>query len=92
MRIHPVFHISKLYPYETSDNELQRDGVLPSAVIIDGEEQWEVDRIVKHRFFKGNKEYRVKWTGYPMSANTWENAEEMLATSREIVEEYEMKN
>jgi hypothetical protein len=91
MRIHPIFHISKLRPYISSYVPQQRDGIRPDAIIIDGEEQFEVDGIVRHRFRKGKKQYWVKWTGYAMSDNTWENADEMLKTARDCVEEYERR-
>ena len=32
---------------------------------------WSVERIVQSRTRRGRKEYLVKWSGYPVSANTW---------------------
>ena len=32
---------------------------------------YEVEYITKMREVDGNKEFRIKWVGYPSSENTW---------------------
>ena len=49
MRIYNVFHASKLAPYHFSDVPIQNKGIRPEALIIEGDEVFEVDCIVKHR-------------------------------------------
>ncbi|KAJ9520420.1 hypothetical protein QJQ45_000181 [Haematococcus lacustris] len=71
-RIHPVFHVSLLRPYEGNF------GRLPPTVLgwLDDSPQYEVERIVNHRHVRAGKakEYLVKWKGYEDSDNTWEPA------------------
>ena len=52
----------------------------PELITEDGDEEWEVERVVKERTVKrgrnGTKriEYLVKWLGYPEWEMTWEPA------------------
>jgi hypothetical protein len=36
------------------------------------ESNYEVERILERRTRNGKLEYRVKWSGYPLSQSTWE--------------------
>ena len=89
MKIHPTFHVSKLRAYLQSDKGLQRSNVRPEAMMIDGEEQYEVDRIVRHRMNRKKKQYLIKWTGYDNNDNTWEFADDVKKYAARIVEQYE---
>jgi transposase InsO family protein len=75
--IHNVFHTMLLRPAATDPFPSQRnDDYQPPAELIDGEEEWQIDRITGERMVKVGrgyrKEYRVKWTGY--SRETWTKA------------------
>jgi hypothetical protein len=65
MKIHRVFHVSLLK--KENRDELQPRPVTPEPILVDGEEEWEVDRILGYRWKKmGRKyhlQYRVRWTG-----------------------------
>ena len=87
MKIHPVFHVSKLKPLKSSDStnypgraSAEAPRPPPELVNEDGDEEWEVESIVKERITKrgrnGKKrvEYLVKWVGYPEWEMTWEPA------------------
>lgn len=65
-----------------SDNESgnQSSGTTP-------EEEFKVERIVKHRMRRGQIEYMIKWDGYSSSDNTWE-PESNLTHSKDLLEEY----
>src|SRR6266403_142499 len=72
-RIHDVFHTSLLNPY----HETTAHGpnfTCPPPDLIEGEEEFEVERIVTHRTFGQSKclQYLIKWKGYPESDNSWE--------------------
>jgi len=70
-RVHPVFHVSLLKPYQT-DGRVQP----PIPLLVDGEVFYLIDRILDHRSTKqGRKritEYLIKWQGYGPEHNTWE--------------------
>ena len=70
-RVHPVFHVSLLKPYQT-DGRVQP----PIPLLVDEEVYYLIDRILDHRSTKqGRKritEYLIKWQGYGPEHNTWE--------------------
>jgi hypothetical protein len=83
MRIHPVFHVSLLRPY-VSDGRVQP----PPVATLEGEEEFEVERILDHRSRHRNKtEFLVRWSGYGPEHDTWE-PEEGLVNAPEILREY----
>jgi Chromo (CHRromatin Organisation MOdifier) domain len=58
-RIHLTFHVALLEPYQ------RREGVeLPEAVEIEGEAEWEVERILDTRVKRKKRMYLVRWKGY----------------------------
>jgi hypothetical protein len=82
-KIHDVFHAGLLTPYEETrvhgPNFLQ-----PPPDILDGEPEWEVERIMHHKGTK-NKQYQVKWKGY--EDLSWE-PEENLSNAQSALEDY----
>lgn len=99
MKIHPVFHVSKLKPYrdgaaewpERKQDDLQRPP--PELLNEDGEEEWEVEKILNRRTRQTGRsgrrvEYLVLWRGYPEWEATWE-PESHLKNARQAIEEYE---
>jgi hypothetical protein len=67
-RMHPVFHVSLLKPFEKGP-----DYKAPRPVrVIDGEPEWEVEAIVKHRYTShGATEFLVHWKGFGREWQTW---------------------
>ena len=47
-RIHHVFHVSNLKRFHRS-KELEREERPPSPIVFDGEEEYEVEAILKHK-------------------------------------------
>lgn len=92
-RIHNVFHSSQLKPYYVDDGQyLGRPRISrPPPEIIDGEEEWGVERILDHRTRRVGRgtvvEYLVKWLGYPDSDNSWVPSGDVHASA--LVEEYQ---
>ncbi|KAJ9531173.1 hypothetical protein QJQ45_000822 [Haematococcus lacustris] len=88
-RIHPVFHVSLLRPYEGNF------GRLPPTELgwLDDSPQYEVERIVSHRHVRAGKakEFLVKWKGYEDSDNTWEPASN-LANAPDCVNLYKAQH
>lgn len=83
INIHPVFHVN-LLEKKTADN-FDRDPVPVPPITIDGEEEWEVDKILNSRWYRGKPEYLIRWKGFSVAHNSWEpqanvsNAKEALA-------------
>ncbi len=97
-RVHPVFHVSKLKSFVPIDAEKfphQPAWDRPPPADIDGDVEYEVERIVDRRVRvdKNNKQatfYRVQWQGYPDHEATWEPAEH-LKNARNAIEDYERR-
>ena len=60
----------------------------PKLVIIKGEEEFEVEKILNKRMIRGKKKFLVRWKGYMVEEDTWENREN-LENAKELVEEFE---
>ena len=71
-RIHNVFHATLLQPYignKIYGNNYPR----PLPKILEGEEVYEVEMILKHWWRGRGYQYYVKWKGYPITKVTWES-------------------
>ena len=62
-RIHPVFHVSNLKRFKWSE-EFEREERPPSPVVVSGEEEYEVEAILKHKGKGARRLYLVMWKGY----------------------------
>ena len=89
--IHDVFHASLLTQYkETAEHGINFHQ--PPPEMVDGEEEYEVQTIMGHRFFgKGRKlQYLVRWKGYSAADDTWEAADQVFAP--QLLEAYHRKH
>ena len=46
--------------------EFEREETLPSPVVVDGEEEYEVEAILRHKGKGARGLYLVMWKGYPI--------------------------
>jgi len=70
-KIHNVFHATLLRPY--LENEIYGNNYpRPLPELLEGEEVYEVETILKHRRRGRGYQYYVKWKGYPITEATWE--------------------
>ena len=44
----------------------------PPPDLVEGSEEYEVEKIENSQVYQGKLQYLVKWKGYPVSDNTWE--------------------
>jgi hypothetical protein len=82
-KIHNVFHISLLEPADP-ETPIQKDFYYQA----DGNDEWEVEKIITHRKNGRTVEYLVKWLDYPDSENTWEPATH-LTNCRQLLRQYQ---
>ncbi len=65
-RLHHTFHISLLEPYHTRDGR-----VTPEPLDIEGEEEWEVERILDRAQTRaGQERFLVRWKGFGPEGDT----------------------
>jgi len=75
-RIHPVFHVSLLKPFESSDTFDHSQSLRPLPDLSQGPDVYLVERVLDRRVRKVKRrsvvEYLIKWQGYPLHEATWE--------------------
>jgi len=86
IKIHPVVNVSRVR-LNTSQVKGQKK-VPPKLVIIEGEEEFEVEKIINKRIVRGKEKFLVQWKGYTAEADTWKSREN-LENARELIEEFE---
>jgi len=86
IKIHLVVNISRIRRY-IGQVEGQRKEQ-PAPVVIEGEEEWEVERILNKQWIRGKNKYLVWWKGFMAESDTWEG-EENLENAKKAIEEYE---
>uniref|UniRef100_A0A0W0FB28 Putative reverse transcriptase-rnase h-integrase n=1 Tax=Moniliophthora roreri TaxID=221103 RepID=A0A0W0FB28_MONRR len=83
-KVHPVFHALLLTPYKR--NEVHgRNFLKPPPDLVEGQEEHEIEAIVRHTPKRKPQRFLVSWKGYPSAENEWlweedfEHAKETLA-------------
>ncbi|KXN80920.1 hypothetical protein AN958_06829 [Leucoagaricus sp. SymC.cos] len=56
--------------------------------MIQGEEQYEVEGIVNHRYCKEGLQYLVKWKGYGHQENKWIHEDKLTRFADELIQKY----
>ena len=86
-----MFHVSKLRPYHEDRNIHEETYARPPPDIIDDEEQWEIEKIVRHERRGRGRRYLIHWKGYLAEEDLWlsesvlaEDAPELLAEYKQI--------
>ena len=62
-----MFHISLLRRFARGGDGQK----VAIPIIIDGEAEWEVEQLVRHRMSRGKRQYLVKYRGFDMSEAVW---------------------
>lgn len=89
--MHPVFHAALLSPYKQTAVHGPAYAE-PPPELVKGEDEWEVEAILRHRKYRGGKvRYLVKWKEYPTSENSWKK-EEDLEHSKQLIHAYKRQN
>jgi hypothetical protein len=86
-RIHNVFHISLLERWKPRKGEEDPNTLSPN-ITPEGEEVWEVEKIVAKRKRKGQQQYLLRWKGYDESWDTW-TPESDFENMEDLLKEYE---
>ena len=87
-KVHPVFYVSLLEPYNRRSEEAELDS--PPVVVLPDGEEYEVEAILNTRRRRGTTEYLIKWTGYPDWEISWE-LEKNLQNAKKLLEEFKSR-
>ena len=89
-KIHDVFHVGTFRHYSPSPEGLgPRVAAPPDPTLIDGEEEYEVDEILKYRLYRRQHQFLVSWKGYGREADEWiplsnlDNSPDMVAAFKQ---------
>jgi len=86
IKIHPVVNVSRIRRYVGQVQGQKKEQPLP--VIIEGEKEWEMERILNKRRVRGKDKYLVRWRGFTAESDTWEDREN-LKNAKEAIKEFE---
>ena len=86
-----MFHASLLTPYRETTQK-GANFTRPPPELVEGEAEYEVKEIVKHRHHGRQKvlQYLIKWKDYPSCDNTWEPVEQVFAPA--LLKAYHQKH
>ena len=73
-RLHPVFNVVKLTAAPMDPIPGRHRPQPPPPELVDGEEEYIVEDIIDSRMFRRRLQYLVKWEGYGLEYNTWEDS------------------
>lgn len=82
---HSVINVSKLTPFIEQIPGI--NDVKPDPSLVDGFEEFEVEKILDKKMVKGRIHFLIKWKGYSALHNSWE-LEENLTNCSEALEEF----
>ena len=71
--IHPVFHVSLLRPHVPGGSS----AAPPLPILRNGEEEWAVEAILRHRRKGAGTEYLVRFEGFDASQDQWLSEEDL---------------
>jgi len=86
VKIYPVVNVSRIRRYREQVRGQKKQ--LALLIIIEGEEEYEVEKVMNKRKKYGRWKYLVKWKGYMAEEDSWERKEN-LKNEKEAVEDYE---
>ena len=88
-KIHPVFHASLQTPYK-ENNIHSPNFPQPPPDLINGEEEYEVEWILKHRGHPKCHQFLIRWKGYTAKEDSWQS-ESDLGNASELLLKYKRR-
>ena len=85
-KIHHTFHASLLTPYRENEVHGRNFPALPPD-LIEGEEEYEIEKILRHRGSLSARMFLIRWKGYSAEEDSW-IAERELKHAKSALEEY----
>jgi len=75
VKIHPVVNVSRIKQYIDQVDRQRKE--TPQPVIVEGKEEWEVEKILNKRKIRGKNKFLVQWKGFMAEGDTWESRENL---------------
>jgi len=88
-KIHPVFHATLLTPYK--ETEAHGPNFLePPLDIIEGEPEWEIEKILAERRYHNKCQYLIQWKNHSPAHDLWTNENDIHADK--LIKQYQDNN
>jgi len=71
IKIYLVVNVSWIKQYVNQVNGQRREA--PQPVVVEGEEEWEVEKILNKRKIREKDKFLVRWKGFMAEGDTWES-------------------
>ena len=84
VKIYPVVNVSRIRRYVGQVKEQRKEQ--PAPVIIEGEEEWKVERILNKQQIREKDKYLVYWKRFTVESDTWKERENLKNTKEAIKE------
>ena len=81
---HLVANVNRIIIYQ---KQIEEQKILSSPVGINRKKEYEVEKILNKRDIRDKQQYLVRWKGYIVKKDTWEELKN-LENIRELVEEF----
>ena len=85
VKIYLVVNVSRIRWYVGQVEGQKKKQLAP--VIIEGEEEWKVKRILNKQRVRGKDKYLVRWKGFTAESDTWKGREN-LKNAKEAIKEF----
>ena len=89
-KVHNVFHATLLKPYTETETHGE-NYTRPPPDLLEEQEVYEVETIVKHRRRGKGYQYFIKWKGYPIEEATWE-LETNISKDGDMLTRYKLRH
>jgi len=86
VKIHLVINVSQIKWYINQVDGQRKE--TPQPVVIEGKEEWEVEKILNKRKVREKDKFLVWWKGFTAEGDTWESREN-LQNAGEVLREFE---
>ena len=80
MKIHFIFHISLLESYKLFTIP-ERTHESSLFIIINDKNEWKIEEILDSKLRYRKLWYKIRWTKYFISKNSWQSASDLINTS-----------
>src|SRR6266850_2392390 len=88
-KIHPIFHATLLTLYKETKAHGPNFLELPPD-IIEGEPEWEAEKILAERKYRNRRQYLIQWKNYLPAHDSWTNESDIHAD--ELIKQYQDSN
>ena len=94
LKIHMPVNLKDVKRYNSQSDDLcGPDDEAPEAIVVNGQERFEVEEVLAEREHRRKRQGLVKWRGYDLLSATWEPiqsiAKVFIERFRELLLEYD---